>query len=250
MESDIAGAYYAGTSNIVLPMPNKQLFPEAFKDKSRLNYYASLFNSVEINCSFYKVALPSTIRKWADDVPENFRFTFKLWRDITHQKGLEFRIEDVERFMQVINFAGNKKGCLLIQFPPGIQVNYRHQLETLIGAVRSYDPDNEWKIAVEFRQRSWYKDTVYEMLEQYNMGIVFHDLPASATPLTEPITDFVYLRFHGPDGGYRGSYTDDFLYEYAGYIKDWQQDGKTVYVYFNNTMGDAVKNLVVLNSFM
>ena len=244
------GKFYSGTSNVVLPVPNKQLFPEAFKDKSHLNYYASLFNSVEINYSFYKVPMPFTIRKWSEDVLEEFRFTFKLWREITHQKGLEFQPKDVERFMRVIGHAGNKKGCLLVQFPPGLQVNYIHKVENLLTVIRSCDTGNEWKIAVEFRHRSWYKESVYDMFRNYNMGIVFHDLPASATPMIESFSDFVYLRFHGPDGGYKGSYTDDFLYEYAGYIRDWQQEGKTVYAYFNNTMGEAVKNLTTLNDFM
>ncbi|HEY8955872.1 DUF72 domain-containing protein, partial [Chitinophaga sp.] len=49
------GLYRSGTSGLVLPVPNKQSFPPAFRDKSRLTYYASLFNSIEINSSFYKV---------------------------------------------------------------------------------------------------------------------------------------------------------------------------------------------------
>lgn len=58
------------------------------------------------------------------------------------------------------------------------------------------------------------------------------------------------LRFHGPDGNYRGTYTDDFLYENAGYIRDWISEGKQVYVYFNNTMGEAVSNLQSLNRYV
>lgn len=77
-----------------------------------------------------------------------------------------------------------------------------------------------------------------------------HDKSSSASPLLEMETDFVYLRFHGPDGSYKGSYTNDFLYEYGQYIKDWQNEGKSVYVYFNNTMGDAIQNLMTLNSFI
>ncbi|RYD93901.1 MAG: DUF72 domain-containing protein [Sphingobacteriales bacterium] len=248
--SKMPANYYSGTSNIVLPVPNKQLFPEAFRDKSRLNYYASLFNSLEVNSSFYKVPMPSTVAKWADDVSAGFRFTYKLWRDITHQKGLEFKPEDIDRFMQVISNAGDKKGSLLVQFPPGVQVNSIHKLEQLLNIIRINDPLSQWHTAVEFRHKSWHKDNVYELLENYNIGIVSHDLPASATPMIEPITDFVYLRFHGPEGGYRGSYSDDYLYEYAGYINDWLHDGKTVYAYFNNTMGDALQNLITLNSFI
>ncbi len=82
------------------------------------------------------------------------------------------------------------------------------------------------------------------------MCMVTHDIPASAPPADEYESDIVYLRFHGPGGKYRGSYEDDFLHEYAGYINDWQKEGKSVYVYFNNTMGDAIKNVMKLNEYL
>ncbi|HVW98885.1 MAG TPA: DUF72 domain-containing protein, partial [Candidatus Babeliaceae bacterium] len=112
------------------------------------------------------------------------------------------------------------------------------------------DPDNGWQAAVEFRHASWYQDKTYYLLDRYQMGMVIHDMPASATPLMETEVDFIYLRFHGPGGRYNGSYSDDFLQEYAGYVQDWLADGKTVYAYFNNTMGAAVQNLAVLNSMV
>lgn len=245
----IIGDFYSGTSNIVLPVRNKQAFPPEFRDKSRLTYYASLFNSLEVNSSFYKIPQPATVEKWAANVPDNFRFTFKLWREITHNKDLIFSANSVLKFMDTINRAGNKKGCLLVQFPPG-QIFDLFGLDRLLAEIRNADEDNTWKVCVEFRNRSWYVEDIYELLDQYNMGLVLHDLPASATPLREAPGDFMYLRFHGPNGGYRGSYTDDFLYEYAQYIKEWMQNGKTIFSYFNNTMGDAVKNLQTLNRYV
>jgi uncharacterized protein YecE (DUF72 family) len=124
------------------------------------------------------------------------------------------------------------------------------QLEGLLGVIKEANVRQEWKVAIEFRNKSWYEDEIFQLVEEYNSTIVLHDIPASATPLPDEVSDFVYLRFHGPNGGYRGSYPDDFLYEYAQYIKDWNESGKSVYVYFNNTMGDAVHNLITLNKFM
>ncbi|WP_419803546.1 DUF72 domain-containing protein [Mucilaginibacter sp.] len=242
--------FYSGTSGVVLPVPNKLSFPPEFQDKSRLTYYASLFNSVEINSSFYKVPMAPTVQKWAESVPENFMFTFKLWKGISHNKKLDFKAEDVNHFMQVIAQVGSKKGCLLVQFPPSLKIASLHQLEKLMLALQGADAAQDWKIALEFRDRSWYVEETYDLLNNYNMGIVLHDKSAAASPLLEPKTDFVYLRFHGPGGNYKGSYDDGFLYEYAQYIKDWQRDGKSVYVYFNNTMGDAIKNLKSLNDFV
>lgn len=244
------GNFYSGTSGVVLPVPNKLSFPPEFQEKSRLTYYASLFNSVEINSSFYKVPMPATVQKWAESVPEDFRFTFKLWKGITHNKGLDFKVEDVNHFMQVIAQAGSKKGCLLVQFPPSLKVSGIRQTEKLMLAIQQADSAQNWKIALEFRDRSWYVEETYDLLNDYNMGIVLHDKSAAASPLLEPATAFVYLRFHGPGGNYKGSYDDGFLYEYAQYIKDWQRDGKSVYVYFNNTMGDAIKNLASLNQYV
>src|ERR1700744_2308217 len=110
--------YFAGTSGLGLPVPNKSHYPAEFTNKSRLCYYASLFNSIEVNSSFYKIPQAKTIRKWAADVPDGFRFTFKLWRGITHQKELLFDPADIGRFMEAIDAAGNHKGCLLVQLPP------------------------------------------------------------------------------------------------------------------------------------
>lgn len=250
MKNQHDNSFYSGTSGVVLPVPNKLAFPTEFQDKSRLTYYASLFNSVEINSSFYKVSMAATVQKWAASVPENFRFTFKLWQGITHNKGLDFKVEDVNHFMQVIAQAGNKKGCLLVQFPPSLKAAGRRQLEKLIIALQNADTTQDWKIALEFRDRSWYCEDTYDLLNSYQTGLVLHDKSASASPMLEPATSFVYLRFHGPGGNYKGSYNDDFLYEYAQYIKDWQSEGKSVYVYFNNTVGDAIKNLITLNNYV
>ncbi len=247
--SGIKDNFYAGTSNVVVPAPNKLVYPEAFKNKSRLTYYSSLFNSVEINSTFYKLPLPRTIERWVDETEDNFRFTFKIWQEITHTKGKPFLNVDLERFIQVIDHAQHKKGALLIQFPPSV-ICSPVLLHRLLTEIKLLDPDMQWPVAVEFRHRSWYTEEIYEMLEQHGAAMVWHDLPASAAPMQASVVNLIYLRFHGPEAGYRGSYTDDFLSEYATYITNWLAEGKTVYAYFNNTVGAAVQNLISLNKFV
>ncbi len=243
--------YFSGTSGLVLPVPNKTHYPPEFCDKSRLCYYASLNNSIEVNSSFYKIPQARTVAKWAHEVPDDFKFTFKLWRGITHEKGLTFNPADVTRFMEAIDGAGLKKGCLLVQFPPSAKATLMPPLQYLVSCITEADPDRAWQIAIELRHASWYTDAVFEYAESNKLSIVLHDIPASATPLHYYDTaDTVYLRFHGPGGKYRGSYADDVLHEYSSYIREWQHEGKTVYVYFNNTMGDAVRNLEALNAFV
>ena len=237
--------FYAGTSNIVLPVPNKSFFPPKYRDKTRLNYYASLFNSVEINSSFYKVPLPRTVEKWTTEVPPNFRFSFKLSKAITHAKELDYDPAAIPAFLEAIAPATKRKGCLLVQFPASIKVSRFQKVKRLMDLLQEANSKYEWPVAIEFRDKSWYTDNVYEMLEQYQAAVVVHDMPASATPLIDMDCAFFYMRFHGQKGDYRGSYDEDVLEERAQNIKDRVTAGKTVY--FNNTMGEAVHNLATLN---
>ncbi|MEO5984088.1 MAG: DUF72 domain-containing protein [Ferruginibacter sp.] len=231
-----------------MPVAQKD-YPPNFSGKSRMEYYASLFNSIEINSSFYKLPMASTVKRWSESVPVDFKFTFKLSKTVTHVKGLDYNPFDVIAFMQVISNADAKKGCVLIQFPPGLQ-NHIHKLEALLILLRSQDANHTWSFAIEFRHLTWYDENVYRLLEKFNVCMVTHDIPASAPPADEYESGIVYLRFHGPGGKYRGSYDDDFLHEYASYINHWEKEGKSVYVYFNNTMGDAIKNVMKLDEYL
>jgi uncharacterized protein YecE (DUF72 family) len=150
--------------------------------------------------------------------------------------------------MNAIDATGEKKGSLLIQFPPSVRAAQFPQVNRLLEALRQ--PDDSWDIAVEFRHPSLYQEQTDLLLTRLNMALVIHDLPASSAPQEPLDLDFVYLRFHGPNGGYRGSYTDHFLAEYAQYIRQWLAEGKRVYAYFNNTMGAAVHNLATLNQLV
>ncbi len=238
--------FYSGLSGLQLPIPKLQ-FPTPYQDGSRLSYYASLFNSIEFNSTFYKIPKPETILKWANQVPDNFKFTIKLFKGITHCKYLNFNEDDLNQVFKSINKVQDKKGCLLLQFPPSIDVKSIAKLENLLQSIKNINYTQEWKIAVEFRNKSWYQEQIYEMLDNFNAAMVVHDIPKSATPYMQHTSNFIYLRFHGPTGNYRDSYTDSFLTEYSIYIKKWLAEDKAVYVYFNNTMGDAFKNLQTLN---
>jgi len=239
-------SYRSGTSGLVLPVPNKQHFPPEFQDKSRLTYYASLFNSIEINSSFYKIPQGNTIAKWAESVPENFTFTFKLFREITHAKGFTFDMQVVDHFMSVIDRVGDKKGSLLIQLPPKVSIDHKETLELLFERVR----DHGWHNAIEFRHASWYTSEIYALADNYNFSIVMHDMPASVNSVANKGSRFRYLRFHGVEGDYKGSYTDEALYAHSVQIKQWLAQGLVVYVYFNNTIGDAIENLRTLNKMI
>lgn len=242
---ELISQFYSGTSGLVLPIPKTQ-FSEPYKEMSRLSYYATLFNSLEVNSSFYKVPQLKTVYNWAISVPDDFRFTFKLWRGITHNNGLQFSEKDVHDFMNVIGQAGTKRGCLLIQLPPRTGISCFHQLEKLLNCIVTMDMP-QWQIAVEFRNDSWYGHSTAELLRSFNAVPVIHDMPGSVPPPLLQTEDFVYVRFHGPAGDYKGGYHDELLLGQAASIRSWIYSGKQVYGYFNNTIGDALKNLEDLN---
>ncbi len=250
MSRKLSTSFFSGLSGLQLPIP-KYLYSPPFENASRLTYYSSFFNSIEINSSFYKIPQATTIAKWATLVPENFKFTFKLWQGITHNKGLTFNKEELSAFFKSINAVKEKAGCLLIQFPPSLGIEYFAQLEQLLSSIKEINTTSQvWKVAVEFRNKSWYQVKVYDIINSCAAAIVIQDIPKSATPHFNHSSDFMYIRFHGPTGNYRDSYSEEFLDEYAAYIREWIEDGKTVFVYFNNTMGDAFNNLKTLNGLL
>jgi|SRR5690554_1117571 len=100
------------------------------------------------------------------------------------------------------------------------------------------------------RDSSWYCPEFYALLKKYNATIVMHDMQQSETGWDVPIGNSVYLRFHGSEERYRGSYSNEFLKTIAHRIKIWMNEDKTVYAYFNNTIGSAYDNLQALNEFI
>jgi uncharacterized protein YecE (DUF72 family) len=238
-----------GTSNVVLP-GNKSTFPPAYQFRSRLHYYGTIFNTVEINKCFYKTPLLSTYEKWSMEIPEDFQFSLKLSKEITHAKDLRGDIAHMDKFMKAANGIGNKKGCLLIQFPGKITLDYFEKVEQILQELQRNDPDNQWRKAIEFRHPGWYTGETYELLEEYAATIVLHDIPKAKIFELPRKAAFIYIRFHGPKGDYRDSYADDLLNQKAMQIREWSNEGKDVYAYFNNTIGNAYENAIRLKSLL
>jgi uncharacterized protein YecE (DUF72 family) len=236
-----------GTSNVHIP-GNKSTFPEEYRLRSRLHYYSAIFNTVELNSCFYKTPQATTYEKWAADTPPDFQFTLKMSRDVTHAKELRGDLACMDRFLEAAGSVGNKKGCLLIQFPGKITIDYFNQAGQILERLNKMDAAGEWRKAVEFRNKSWYIAETFELLDEYHSAIVLNDHPKGR--IEEPSTNanFVYLRFHGPGGNYRDSYSDRFLEQKACEVINYMKEGKNVYVYFNNTIGDAFNNAKTLRS--
>lgn len=243
------GIFRSGTSGLVLSEPNKTHFPKEFREKPRLVYYASKYNSIEVNSSFYKIPRCQTYRNWSAEVPEDFQFSIKLWKGITHNRSFGFEFQDLVSFFSALDCLGKKKGCLLIQFPAGSTMELA-QFGQLLEQLKKMDPDNHWRLAIEFRHPRWYKKQAMQIMKLYDASLVLHDMPNSFVDKLQGTPSFVYLRFHGEKGDYRGTYSDDFLQIKAREIKQWMAQGLDVYAYFNNTIGAASDNVQTLNKLV
>ena len=150
--------------------------------------------------------------------------------------------------MNVISSIGNRKGCLLVQFPASVTTEYRSQFEQILQWLYQANDRHEWRIAIELRSLTWYQEEMLGLLDRYNASLVLHDMPQSKNSLYNKASKFVYFRFHGPTGNYKGNYSITFLEEQAQKIRSLLIERKDVYVYFNNTMGNAFENAMSLKA--
>jgi len=245
MKKNNHGALYIGTSNIVVP-GNKNSFPEKFRSGTRLHYYSTLFNTVELNSTFYKVPMVRTFEKWTHDVMPEFIFTVKLFNGITHIKNLVFDQSLVNTFLSAAAGMANRKGCLLVQFPGKITFDYFNDVSNLLELITGNSLSAGWRIAIEFRSATWYTGETYELLDEHHCSLVLHDKPGAKNVDLNRQAPFVYLRLHGPAGDYKGSYSDLYLANQCTTIQQWRKRGVDVFVYFNNTMGSAFDNALHL----
>jgi uncharacterized protein YecE (DUF72 family) len=219
-------------------------YPPAVPQKRWFEHYATIFDTVEINNSFYRLPEASTFADWAARAPASFLFAVKASRFLTHMKKLKDPEEPVERFFSRARSLRRHLGPVLYQLPPGWKLDrarLEHFLQILPRGVRH---------VLEFREPSWYTDDVYALLERHRVSLCIHDMPGSATGRLR-VGPAVYVRFHGASGRYDGSYPDARLEEWAAWLDDQLNAGADVYAYFNNDVGGhAPRNAVVLRRLL
>lgn len=202
-------------------------YPEDMSTDEFLGHYVREFDTVEINNSFYRLPGKETFAGWSEAVPKGFVFAVKGSRYITHMKKLKDPIEPVAALMDAASGLGTKLGPVLFQLPPRWRVN-TERLESFLRTL----PEGH-RFAFEFRDHSWYDDRVYDLLNRYGAAFCIYDLSGELSPKVVT-ADFVYVRLHGPDGAYRGSYGEGALGSWAGDIVEWSRSGREVFCYFDN----------------
>lgn len=221
------GRIQVGTSGWSYDHWKGPFYPEHLPAGKALDYYAQRFGCVEINSSFYRLPEITTLQHWYAGTPDDFVFTAKASRYITHMKKLKDPEQGVPLLLDRISALGDKLGPILFQLPP----HWRFNATRLQAFLESLPPD--YRYAFEFRDPSWLNAQTLALLHDRQAAFCIYELAGFRTP-DHVTTDFVYVRLHGPGDAYSGSYTDRRLHGHAEQFTQWASRGKQVYCYLDN----------------
>jgi len=236
---------HIGTSGWHYPHWVGPLYPPGTRPEEFLTHYTCVFQTVEINNSFYRLPTPATLTAWREATPASFVFAAKASRGITHLKKLRDAEASLSRFLNAVTILGEKLGPILFQLPPHWHVDAER-----LAAFLAILPTG-FRYAFEFRDETWFTPRVYRLLARHNAAFCMYDLNRRRAPI-KLTADFAYIRLHGPDGPYKGSYDGRALAGWARRIRAWATSGHDVYCYFDNddqafAAANAARLMAMLN---
>ena len=224
----------------------ERVYPKGLPPKHWLEHYATLFDTVEVNNTFYRLPTISAVQGWVDQSPPGFLLAVKASRYLTHIKRLTDLEGGLQRFYERIEplVRSPKLGPVLWQLPP----TFKRDDERLASALAAFPPGRH---AIEFREPTWYVDEVYELLRAHGVALVIPDSPKYPFRTLELTTDWTFVRFHHGSRGRGGNYSERELEEWSERIAGWRHSGIDVYTYFNNDWeGYAVRNGLKLKELL
>jgi len=215
-------------------------YPPELKRSRWFGHYASLLDTVEVNATFHGLPSEPAALKWRRAAPPGFVYAVKASRFITHVKRLKAAKAALDLFLERMSGLGDMLGPVLFQLPPRFPRD-TSRLEAFLSELPS-----GLRAAFEFRDRSWFTDDVYRLLEKRGVALCVYDLEGYTSP--EAVTaGFVYARLHGPGAAYQGSYAAEALAAWAGRMERWAASGLDAYCYCNNDQsGHAALNAMEL----
>ncbi|RMG36438.1 MAG: DUF72 domain-containing protein [Planctomycetota bacterium] len=217
---------HVGTSGWTYSDWRGTFYPPGTKSTQLLEYYASRFDTVEVNATFYRLPTDAMIASWNRRLPQDFHLVLKGPRTVTHLKKLIDADEPLQTFLQRAA-ALEKLRVILWQLPPSL-----HHDPQRLHAFLERLPDR-WRHAVEFRHASWWNDETVRLLRSFNVAFVAVSHPELPKQIL-PTGDFLYLRFHGEQRPlYRYDYSDDELRAWADAVRPHLR-GRELYAFFNN----------------
>lgn len=227
------GSTLVGCAGWSLPREQNSAFPSS---GTHLQRYASVFRAVEINSSFYRSHQTKTYARWAESVPEAFRFAVKMPKTITHIARLKEIEVPLARFLAEVNGLRAKLGCLLIQLPPSLGFEVR----TVIRFLKNIREASAASLVIEPRHATWFQQDVDALLKEQRVARVAAD-PALVPAAAEPggWRGIVYHRLHGSPRMYYSPYSPIFLEELAVHLKSESDSGSETWCIFDNTASGA-----------
>ncbi len=207
----------------------KDEFYEGKPARTWLRHYAEYFDTVEVNNTFYRLPLQTSVTRWVEETTPGFVFAVKASRYLTHVKRLTDLGSGIRRFYERLEplVRSPKLGAVLWQLP----ANFRRNDDRL-GAVLDALPQG--RHCFEFRDPSWFVEPVYELLRRNGAALVIGDRPeVRGFQSHELTTDWTYVRFHYGSRGRRGNYSRSELEAWARRFEDWRHQVE-IYAYFNN----------------
>jgi uncharacterized protein YecE (DUF72 family) len=212
---------WVGTSGFAYKEWKPSFYPKGVATKSFLAYYASNFDSVEIDGTFYRTPKENVIEAWKRNTPEGFRFALKASQVITHWQRLATPSPSLDRWLTALDGLGDRLGIALYQLPPNFKADF-DRLAAFFDAL-----PNDMPSAMEFHHESWFVGECYHLLEQHHVALCIYDTNEGTSPirLTAPAT-YVRLR--------RDDYTDELLAEWTSRIRRWVDEGVDVFAYIKH----------------
>lgn len=225
------GRLRVGTSGWVYRSWRGVFYPAALPQKDWFGFYASQFDTAEINATFYRLPSPGAVAAWSAAAPPGFEFAWKASRYITQAKKLKEPAEPLARVYATMAALGAASGPSLFQLPPQLRLN----LDRLSAFLDLLPTGRQ---TVEFRHPSWYVDEVFDLLARHDVALCVSDHHDAPAPWVRTAS-FTYVRGHGPGGAYAGSYANQDLARWARRIRAWRSEERDVYAYFDNDIGCA-----------
>jgi uncharacterized protein YecE (DUF72 family) len=212
---------WLGTSGFSYKEWKGLFYPQDLPDKEFLSYYATLFRSVEIDSTFYRLPTAKTLEGWRDAVPADFRFTVKAAQQITHRQRLKVPSDALNHLTGVIPTLGVRLGVLFFQLPPFSRCDPA-RLEAFLNALPPGLP-----YAFEFRHESWFVPEVFRLLRERSAGLCIHDADEGCSPL-EITAPFTYVRLR------RALYSPAEREDWRKRFREWANSGVDVFAYIKH----------------
>jgi uncharacterized protein YecE (DUF72 family) len=216
-------------------------YPQGTRTVEMLEVYSRAFATVEVDSTFYAIPPITTFEGWAKRTPENFTFSLKLPREITHERGMGAgSIALTEEFCERARALKEKLASVLIQLPPQFELTRETGQ-----ALRAFLPrlPRDIRFSIEFRSADWLKQTVLDFLAEHNVALALVEgqwiAPEDNWHLAErPTAPFIYIRWMGARNLTRFDTVqrpqDENLYEWCKMIERLASRVSHVYAYFSN----------------